>query len=89
MGGKPNLPKGEPRPRRPRMAGEIVPAPTPVPPNEDTPVDLPRVGPDRERAAMNYAETRERVAREREEFLKGYKRPEAPKKDCPPGCSPT
>ena len=37
----------------------------------------------------NYADTRARVAREREEFLKGYKRPEAPKKDCPPGCSPT
>ena len=103
MGGKPGLPKGgddprggvhydpvrPPRPGRPRMAGGIVPAPTPVPPNEDTPVDLPRVGPDRERAATNYAETRERVARERELFIKGYKRPEAPKKDCPPGCSPT
>jgi len=103
MGGKPGVtiggdPRGgthvdpvrPPRPGRPRMAGGIVPpSPTPVPPSEDTPVDLPRVGPDRERAAMNYAETRERVAREREEFLKGYKRPEAPKKDCPPGCSPT
>jgi hypothetical protein len=78
-----------PGPAQPqRMAGQI-PSTTALPPNEDTPVDLPRVGPDRERAAMNYAETRERVAREREEFLKGYKRPEAPKKDCPPGCSPT
>ena len=68
-----------------RMAGQIIPSPspTPVPQKEDAPVGLPRVGPE------NYAETRERVAREREEFLKGYKRPEAPKKDCPPGCSPT
>ena len=66
-----------------RMAGQMIPSPTPVPPKEDAPVDLPRVGPE------NYAETREQVAREREEFLKGYKRPEAPKKDCPPGCSPT
>ena len=66
-----------------RMAGHVILSPSPVPPKEDAPVDLPRVGPE------NYAETRERVAREREEFLKGYKRPEAPKKDCPPGCSPT
>jgi len=40
-------------------------------------------------APESYADTRARVAREREDFLKGYKRPEAPKKDCPPGCSPT
>ena len=40
-------------------------------------------------APENYADTRTRVAKEREDFLKGYKRPEAPKKDCPPGCSPT
>ena len=35
-------------------------------------------------APESYAETRARVAREREEFLKGYKRPEAPKKTVPP-----
>ena len=40
-------------------------------------------------APESYADTRARVAKERENFLKGYKRPEAPKKDCPPGCSPT
>ena len=40
-------------------------------------------------APESYADTRARVAKEREDFLKGYKRPEAPKKDCPPGCSPT
>jgi hypothetical protein len=40
-------------------------------------------------APESYADTRTRVAKEREDFLKGYKRPEAPKKDCPPGCSPT
>ena len=67
-----------------RMAGQIIPSPTTaLPPKEDAPVELPRVGPE------NYAETRERVAREREDFLKGYKRPDAPKTDCPPGCSPT
>ena len=32
-------------------------------------------------APESYADTRARVARERENFLKGYKRPEAPKKD--------
>ena len=61
MGGKPGVhgdtftPKN---PERPRMAGvgALPPSPsspTPVPPKEDTPVDLPRVGPERERAAMN------------------------------------
>jgi hypothetical protein len=40
-------------------------------------------------APESYADTRARVAKERENFLKGYNRPEAPKKDCPPGCSPT
>ena len=40
-------------------------------------------------APESYADTRARVAREREDFLKGYKRPDAPKKDCPPGCTPT
>jgi len=103
MGGKPGVPVGgddprggvhvdpvrPPRPGRPRIAGGIVPAPTPVPPNENTPVDLPRVGPERERAAMNYDQTRAQVARERAEFLRNYKKPESPKKDCPPGCSPT
>ena len=83
-----------PRPEPPRMAGvgALPPSPsspTPVPPNQDTPVDLPRVGPDRERAAMNYDQTRAQVARERAEFLRNYKKPESPKKDCPPGCSPT
>jgi len=40
-------------------------------------------------APESYADTRARVAKEREDFLKGYKRPDAPKTDCPPGCSPT
>ena len=40
-------------------------------------------------APESYADTRARVQRERADFLKGYKRSEAPKKDCPPGCSPT
>lgn len=42
-----------------------------------------------EAAPESYGDTQARVAREREDFLKGYKRPDAPKKDCPPGCSPT
>ena len=70
-----------PGPAQPqRMAGQIPPSPTPV---ENTPVSLPRVGPE------SYADTQARVAREREDFLRGYKRPDTPKKDCPPGCSPT
>ena len=40
-------------------------------------------------APESYEDTRARVAKEREDFLKGYKRPDAPKTDCPPGCSPT
>ena len=40
-------------------------------------------------APESYADSRARVAKEREDFLKGYNRPETPKKDCPPGCSPT
>ena len=34
------------------MAGEIAPPPYTSASNEDTPVDLPRVGPDRERAEL-------------------------------------
>ena len=83
---------GPAQPQRMAGVGALPPSPsspTPVPPNQDTPVDLPQVGPERERAAMNYDQTRDQVARERAEFLRNYKKPEAPKKDCPPGCSPT
>ena len=67
-----------PGPAQPqRMAGVGALPPSPSSP---TPVQV---------APESYADTRARVAREREDFLKGYKRPDAPKKDCPPGCTPT
>ena len=95
MGGKPGVPVGgddprggvhvdpvrPPRPEPPRMAGVGALPPSPSSPDRDRAA--------RDRAAMNYADTQAQIARERAEFLKNYKKPESPKKSCPPGCSPT
>jgi hypothetical protein len=86
MGGGRNMSKSASSPLGGRSMPQPPPSPTPfqtrmagqIP--SPTPVEV---------APESYADTQARVAKERENFLKGYKRPEAPKKDCPPGCSPT